>query len=542
MLLDSLCPDPATWRIAAIAPERDRLVLPLEPMRPAVACPVCGTWSRRVHSRYRRKPWDVPWGHWPVQLVVHARRVFCDAPTCVRRIFVEPFPRLLARYARQTERLRQILLELAHASNAETAARLACWLGSVTSPDTLIRRQRAEPIMVPSPRVVGVAEFALRRGVTYATLVVDLERQQPVAGLEGRTAKPLIQGLQGHPTVTIWVRDRADAYALAGRQAAPDALQVADRFHLVRNVSDALKVLLHSRRWCQPITATPPAVSRGASSAPPASATEDSGKTPQPTPRKHPVWEAVQERRGYGQSLRQIAQALGLDRRTVRKYVAMDQPPVYPPRRPRPTQLPPHLGSLADRWAQGCHNARRLYQEVVRRGYRGSEVMVRVAVRPWRMRQESRPPALTPSRLARLLLQPAGHVSDVDRKALEDGLHTNPMLARGYQLKPRFHTLLAEPDAAAFDQWLQEAETSGLPPCRTLARSFRQDYAAIVAALTTPWSTGQCEGQSCRVKLIERLGYGRAKLDLLRQRILQRITTPMTLVGRGGQSQQPVAA
>jgi transposase len=92
MPLKPLCPDPATWRITVIAPERDRLVLHLEPLRRAVACPVCGTQSQRVHSRYRCKPWNLPWGGWPVQLVVHARRFFCDTLTCSRRIFVEPFP------------------------------------------------------------------------------------------------------------------------------------------------------------------------------------------------------------------------------------------------------------------------------------------------------------------------------------------------------------------------------------------------------------------------------------------------------------------
>ncbi len=310
MSLESLGPDPATWRIAVITLDRDRLVLHREPMRPAVACPVCGTRSRRVHRCYRRNPWDLPWGRWPVRLLVHARRFFCDVPTCLRRIFVEPFPRILARYARQTERLRQVLLELAHASHAETAARLARWLGYVTSPDTLIRRQRAEPILVPSPCVVGVDEFARRRGLTSATLVVGLERQQPVAVLEGCTAEPLIQWLQAHPAVTLLVRERADAYALAGRRAAPDALQVADRSHLVRNVGDALKTLLHLHRWDQPSTATPPGASLVATSAPPASATESLGP-PQPTPRKHAIWEAVQERRRFGQSLRQIAQAWG---------------------------------------------------------------------------------------------------------------------------------------------------------------------------------------------------------------------------------------
>jgi hypothetical protein len=136
----------------------------------------------------------------------------------------------------------------------------------------------------------------------------------------------------------------------------------------VRNVGDALKALLHSRRWRQPSIATPPEIGLVATSAPPASAAEAPGNTVQPTPRKRLVWEAVQERRGLGQSLCQIAQAWGVDRRTVRRYVAMAQPPVYPARRRRPTQLTPYLGYLAERWAQGCHNARRLHQEVVRRG------------------------------------------------------------------------------------------------------------------------------------------------------------------------------
>jgi transposase len=163
-----------------------------------------------------------------MQLIVHARRFFGDAPTCPRRILVQLFPAVLPLYARQTERLRQILLELVRASSAEMAARVAHGLGYRTSPDTLIPRQRAEPVVLPSPRVIGVDAFALRRGRTYATLVVDLERHHPVAVLEGCTAEPLLKWLQRHPSAMILVRDRAGAYALAGRQGAPDALRVAD--------------------------------------------------------------------------------------------------------------------------------------------------------------------------------------------------------------------------------------------------------------------------------------------------------------------------
>jgi transposase len=138
MSIEPLYPDPAAWRITRIAPEEGRLVVHLEPMRTTVACPVCAIPSRRVHSRYQRRPWDLPWGRWPVQLVVQARRFFCDAATCLRQIFVEPFPQVLTRYARQTERLRQNLLELAYACGAEMGARLARWLGYIASPDTLI--------------------------------------------------------------------------------------------------------------------------------------------------------------------------------------------------------------------------------------------------------------------------------------------------------------------------------------------------------------------------------------------------------------------
>ena len=184
-----------------------------------------------------------------VQLVVHTRKFFCDNIRCLRRIFTETFPGVLAPYARRTKRMGQALLELAHSSNAESAAWVGGFLGYPTSPDTLLRCQRQEPIHTPTPRVLGVDEFALRRGCTYAAILVDQERHQPVDILEGKQAEPLTQWLRDHPGVDILTRDRAEAYALAGRTGAPAAQQVADRFHLVHNVGEALKKLVRSQRW-----------------------------------------------------------------------------------------------------------------------------------------------------------------------------------------------------------------------------------------------------------------------------------------------------
>jgi transposase len=185
-------------------------------------------------------------------LVVEDLDPLSKAQECSRHIFTEPFPGVLVPYARQTQRLSQILLELAHSSNAEAAARVSGMLGYMTSPDTLIRRQRQEQFPDPSPRVLGVDEFALRRGCTYATILIDLERHRPVGILEGKQPAPLTQWLQDRPGVEILARDRAGSYALAGRVGAPAAVQVADRFHLVHNVGDALKELLRSRRWEAP--------------------------------------------------------------------------------------------------------------------------------------------------------------------------------------------------------------------------------------------------------------------------------------------------
>jgi transposase len=168
--------------------------------------------------------------------------------------------------------------------------------------------------------------------------------------------------------------------------------------------------------------------------------------------------------------------------------------------------------------------------------------MVRVVVRPWRTRQEVSAPALTPAQLAHLILQPAGRLTETERDTLEGFLEANPLLARGYRLKTRFQTLLSERDVGAFEPWLQQAETSELPSFQTVARSFRQDADAIIAALTTPWSTGQCDGPICRVKLIKRLGYGRAKLDVLGQRIVHRMVPPMMRAGHDRPVEPQIAA
>ena len=211
--------------------------------------------------------------------------------------------------------------------------------------------------------------------------MVDLERRIPVDIFEGIAAKDLTSWLQDHPQVEVLARDRAWAYRLAGQTALPQAQQVADRFHLVQNVGLALKDLLHSRR-CQQPESSGEAVSASSES--------------RAIRSKRGHWEAVRAHKESGLSLSAIARKLGLNRKTVSRYMASDQPPEYAGRPPGASKVRPHLSYLRRRWIEGCHNARTLYREVVKRGYSGSERHIRKAVQPWRKDTgrpaKSRPP------------------------------------------------------------------------------------------------------------------------------------------------------
>jgi transposase len=419
-----------------------------------------------------------------------------------------------------------VLLEVAHASSAQHAARLARLLGFIVSPDTLIRLQRAEVLDPVVSSAVAIDEFALRRGCTYGTLVVDLLHHQPVALLDGIQAEAVRAWLAAHTQIAVLARDRAGAYARAARDALPQAVQVADRFHLVRNVHDAFRQVLRGHRWRmpddhEPATPSPePADADGTEDTQPDQAASQRLAHP-PTPLKQARWEAVQERHRQGLSIRAIARALRMERRTVRKYLAAATPPGYALRDPRPTKLSPYLPYLRRRWEQGCHNGLQLHRELLELGFQGSLGTVYRALGRRRGRPQRAPPRRAPS-LHRLLRRSPQHLTPEEREQVEAVLAANPHLADAYRLRQRFRDVVATRDLEGMDAWIVAAQRSLSSEFRTLAKGFRQDWQAILAALATPWSTSPCEGQNTRVKLIKRLGYGRANIDLLRQRVLHR--------------------
>lgn len=513
---------------------------------PSALCPLCSQPSGSVHSRYVRKLADLPCHGKAVTVRLQVRRFRCSVPGCARRIFAERFS-FAAAFARSSRRLQDIHARIGLSVGGEGGARLARRLALPTSPDTILRRIRHLPLPPTAPvRVVGVDDWAFRRGHTYGTLLCDLERRRPVDLLPERSAESLARWLRDHPEVEVISRDRGDDYIKGATAGAPQAQQVADRWHLLRNLSDAVRGLVDrlAGRIRRVVEAVPPV----ASPPPPAVAPADAARSPEPvdpTPpkstryrqrqqerrqRRQERYLQVRELHQQGVALRAIGRQLRLHRATVRRFARAES---FPERAPRavPRRTDAVTEYLRRRWDEGCHNAARLYEEVKAEGFAGSYAAVRRRVARWRERAApggpggagpagSRP-RFSPRRLVRLLLRADAELSDDERTLRERVEQQDDGLRRAAESGRQFREMVRARQPGIWEEWLDRARAAAAPEeLRTFAKGLQEDEAAVRAALSSPWSNGQVEGQVNRLKTLKRQMFGRAKFDLLRQRFL----------------------
>jgi transposase len=532
MLADDLLVGNDRWRMTSLAVEPDgSVMMSVVPSAVSAICPVCGARSARRHTWYRRTALDLPWRKFTVRLRIWARRFFCDEPSCPRKIFAERFTGLLRRYGRRTEEVTDLLLAFAQRAGGEAGARLARAAGLPTSPDTLRRLLRDQDFTVSeAPPELGVDDFALhRRPLGYGLLLVDLAVRRPIDVLPDDESATLANWLREHPGAKVVARDRGLRIRDGVRLGAPNAIQVADRFHLLRNVVDALDQLQRQRR-----AAGSAAFGHGVR-APPV-ATLDPPPLPDPTPESKPgerwrsyragpdQWERARALRAQGWSIHAIGREVSLSPKTVRRLLNRAIPPSqeYVRHRHVPRLVEPFLPYLLQRWADGCRNGRQLTREIEQLGYLGKGSAVRWMIARWRppkIRGKPKRRLLT-RHVPWLLLRAPDLLKEDERADLERVLAADASLDAGYKLVQRFRVALHELDVTAFKQWLLDAAAGELKPFARLAAGMTDDLEAITNAFRYPWSTGPVEGNITRVKLIKRAGYGRAKLPLLRARIL----------------------
>jgi transposase len=553
MLAQTLLPNPPLLHLLGVASSTDAITLVASTIQPEVVCPLCGSPTSRVHSRYLRTLSELPCLRLPVRVHLHTRRFFCDRPECPRAIFTERLPDVALPYARRTARLAEALQLIAHALGGEAGARLAARLGMPVSADTLLRQLAGStPPATETPRVLGVDDWALCRGQRYGTILVDLERQCVIDLLPDRRPETLAAWLKEHPGVEIIARDRAGAYAEGARQGAPEAVQVADRWHLVKNLVEALEgMLAREERALQEAA--------GARASGPEEAPRDAGEAttpeepavatrhPLPRPqtraeqesaarreRRHAVYEEVRRLYEAGHPIRHIAQQTGKDHRTVRKYLRADAFPERKKRAVAPSQLEEYREYLERRWREGCHNATQLWRELREQGFAGGCSIIKHLLCGWRaqlppeqrrangkaVREAAEGRAPAPRTLVWWLLGSREKLTEEQVAFLERLKTACPKIATAQELVLEFLAMARRREGDQLEGWVMRAAASGVAELKSFGTGLRRDWEAVVAGLTLEWSNGPVEGQINRLKLIKREMFGRAGLALLRARVL----------------------
>ena len=479
----------------------------------ASPCPRCGESSERVHSRYLRHLTDLPLAGRPVRIVVRARRFRCDAVLCGRRIFTERFDAsVLTPWARRTARLDYVVYHLGLALGGRPAASFARRLMLPVSNDTLLRivRRRGCPAFTP-PSVIGIDDWAWRRNQRYGTIICDLERRRPIRLLPDRESATAQAWLAAQPQIAVVARDRGGGYAMAAAKALPHAIQVADRWHLMENASQAfLDAVCKSMRQVRAVI--------GTATINPSLLTAAERIQYEGYLRREDANAAILAQAEKGASIKEIVRRTGHSRGMVRKVLRGQRSDVF---RVRESSLELHLLWLDAQWMAGHRNGADLWRRLKNLGFRGS---LRV-VTEWatRRRQAEKADASSLLRipsartLARLMTTGRDTLSKSETvivAAIENGI---PLLVEAREVIAAFHTMIRKKAGADLDPWLGRARASLVA---SFANGVTKDKAAVTAAISSSWSNGQTEGQITKLKLVKRQMYGRANLDLLQARLI----------------------
>jgi transposase len=546
--LDDLCahllPPEVRLTFQSLIIEEPQLILVAAMISTHSTCPDCHQPTQRIHGHYARTLADLPCATVPIELRVIVRRCRCCTGTCRRQTFAERLPRVAPLYARTTTRLATTQANTGLALGGAAGARHLSRHGVPGSRNTLLRRVRSLGLPEgPEPKILGIDDWAWRKGHRYGTIIVDLERGCPIDVLEDRAAETVAAWLHSHPDVKIVARDRAEAYAAGIRQGAPEATQVADRFHLLKNLAAALQEVfsahhreidqLNHRPHNEPPTQEDDAVT--GPPAPSVTLTKAQQQIAHNRAKRVAEYEQAHALHQQGWTMKAISTHLGRHHRTVKKYLQASTFPERPPRRRPASILAPYKAYLRERWQAGYRSAKELYHELHAQGFAGKYSIVAAYVSRLRppqgritRRRKSESPAmiaavdkpLTPSRATWLIMRREATLTE-DEKSQRARLQAQEgAIAEAIRLTQDFAALVRQRQPDQLERWLERATASGLQAFQSLANGLRADYEAVKAGVTLMWSTGPVEGQINRLKMRKRQMYGRAHMALLRQRVL----------------------
>lgn len=389
--------------------------------------------------------------------------------------------------------------------------------------------------------VLGIDDWSYRRGKRYGTILVDLQTHKIIDLLPERTVDSVVAWLEAHPEVGIVSRDRGGVYVDGATQGAPLATQVCDRWHLLKNLGEAVEGFLiraHIRLPETADTASTSECAQAASSVPTLdrplttySATPaQQGKTQARLLRKWKLYQQIHELHDGGMSLHKIGEELGLARGTVRKYFRQaPEPPLPTPRPLRASKLDPYEDYILTRLAQGCLNAAQIHREITAMGFSGGTSNVKAYVAHLRkstaegatpVKRTERTQALSPRSLRWLLMRERKDLDEEEQGQLDRLLTVSAEMRTVHALLHAFVSMMRERKHQQLRPWMEEASKSGIAELKSFVVGVERDFDAVKEALRQPWSQGPTEGKVNKLKTIKHMMYGRAGFRLLRQRLL----------------------
>jgi transposase len=493
-------------------------------------CPCCNNKSKHVHSFYIRVLRDLPASTHCVSVNLTVRKFFCRNPECERKIFTEqPGPEISA-YSRMTSRTRKTLQTLLLEVSARKGSYIAKLISLPISPSTALRIVNALPILpTKNVTVLGIDDWAYRKGLTYGTLLVNMETGKVIDLLIGRDGKSLTKWLMKHPEIEIVTRDRASTYSSTVSTMLPNAIQVADRFHLLKNFSDCVysAIRIEYRNLVN-------------------SMNEDSLQLElQPiAPRKKSdkaLIKAKGERNEYiiyrferakqmlkdGAGYKTVAKSLQISKSTVQRYAKVDVIPsksIY-----LKYDYNEYLEIIAKGFTEG-KSFSKIYDCIQTAGFKGSRSAFYMQFKDHPMRTT---PIVYKSANVKLRLISPRKISQylafadlskirdkTDRELMEKLLSKNSMLERIQHQVVTFKELLLGNDVTLLKDWMERTLKIGLSQLQSFVKGLVVDIEAVKNAIDTNWSNGQVEGQVNRLKSIKRQMYGRAGFELLRRKVI----------------------
>lgn len=534
----SLLSLPEGMHVEHIQSTEHSLTIEVKASHPTSACPLCAQSSDSIKTHYRRVLRDAPCAGRQVQLVLTVRKFYCRNALCTQKVFTERLPTFVKPWARMTIRCCEHITSIGLATCGKGGAKLAARLAIPTTRQTILRRIMQVPD-APSASVVylGLDDFAFRRGYRFGTILVNLENHRVVDLLPDRQAETAARWMRQQPDLAVISRDRGGEYASAAREAAPHAIQCADRFHLVKNLSEAVQVLI--ARCQAEMLAEPKPDEPGQQEPNKPILTIHEWRPPEPAhvekvrlarrAGRYARYEQVVQLNKQGIAPKEIAGRLGLSDRTVREWLKRGSFPEARKRRKKHSSFDPFATYVLKRWREGEHNGLVLWREIKSQGYTGSDRSVYRYLKT--LKQAEVRPALNPERLQKyttatalwLFMRDPTSLTPMEREDVAAFCQASASLKKAYELLHAFLSMVHQREGQRLESWLARVRESGLPELQSFAAGVEKDKDAVKAGLIWPVNNGMVEGHVTKLKLIKRTMYGRASFALLRQRVLHAI-------------------